>query len=399
MAKELGLVRRGNRWTYRRRIPEDLRASFGKREIKESLHTEVYAEAKVRRNAAAQKWDQLFAQRRRQISFEQVSSDIIRYVAEQSQSRTESLLKEPSSAGREEAIYEARDDIRLYREQPDSEEAQIQLDRLRQTIFQSLAIVSHEMPVPESAPPDITSHLPEDEANQVTDLLRRAGLELARRDESVLRDTFPQKGTTRLPVVIGLSASSVATSAPDPGGATSKKQAVTTRFEIAQTTEEQLREIDQEIKRNNIETEKARARSEKTLDQFLKTYERDTSRSIEAVRNNGCNELHRQRFFKSQKQIVAVIDQQTELAKVVANIVLRDPSAINDLKRDVAVAERLTMLAANTQLNFADAALQRNCLDWADAIYRNIAITHKAGTATSRRAKIGIDDVRAARSR
>lgn len=56
MAKELGLVRRGNRWIYRRRVPEDLRTSFGKREIKESLRTEVYAEAKIRRNAVAVNW-------------------------------------------------------------------------------------------------------------------------------------------------------------------------------------------------------------------------------------------------------------------------------------------------------------------------------------------------------
>jgi hypothetical protein len=198
MARELGLIRRGNRWVYRRRIPEDLRASFGKREVKESLRTEVYAEAKVRRNAAALKWDKLFAQRRRQISFEQIRSDIIRHVAEQSQSRTDSVLKAASSSeDKDIAIYEALADIHLYRDKPDSNEAQTELARLKQSIFSSLAIESNEMPVAEFAPPDITSHLPADQANQVNELLRQAALELASRDADLLRNTYPSKGTIR----------------------------------------------------------------------------------------------------------------------------------------------------------------------------------------------------------
>jgi integrase len=194
MARELGLVRRGNRWTYRRRVPEDLRASFGKREIKESLHTEVFEEAKVRRNAVALKWDQLFAQRRRQISFEQIRSDVIRHVAEASNSQADSLLKSLGNEGREDALNEALADIRRYRDEPGGEIAQDELDRLKQTIFQSLAIETNEMPVPEFAPPDITSHLPNDQQIQVHELIRQAALELASRQADVLRNGYRSRG-------------------------------------------------------------------------------------------------------------------------------------------------------------------------------------------------------------
>lgn len=201
MARELGLVRRGNRWTYRRRVPEDLRASFGKCEIKESLHTEIYAEAKVRRNEAALKWDRVFAQRRRQISFEQIRSDIIHHVAEASKNHTESLLKPTSTEGREAAnegrkaaLGETLADIRRYRDEPDGEIAQNELARFKQTIFHSLAIRSDDMPVAEFAPPDITSHLPADQQDQVNELLRQAALELALRDAHVLRHGYPSRG-------------------------------------------------------------------------------------------------------------------------------------------------------------------------------------------------------------
>lgn len=191
MAKELGLVRRGNRWIYRRRVPEDLRAALGKREIKESLKTEVYAEAKVRRNEAALKWDRSFSQLRRQLSFEQLRSDIIRHVAEQRNSRNKvSAVKEEIEIAR----HETRADILLYRDNPDSYEARDQLGQLKQTIFPSLATRSNEMPVPEFTPPDITSHLPEDQASEVNELLRQAALELAMRDAAFLQNSFPSQG-------------------------------------------------------------------------------------------------------------------------------------------------------------------------------------------------------------
>jgi integrase len=196
MAKELGLRRRGNRWIYRRRVPQDLRAVLGKREIKESLQTEVYAEAKVKRNATALKWDRSFSQLRRRLSFEQLRSDIIRHVAEQSKSRNKvSTVKEEDV---EIPRHEARADIRLYQDNPDSDEAQDQLGRLKQSIFSSLAIQSDEMPVPEFTTPDVTSHLSEDQASEVNELLRQAALELAMRDFDVLHNSFPSQGHNRV---------------------------------------------------------------------------------------------------------------------------------------------------------------------------------------------------------
>jgi hypothetical protein len=199
MAKELGLVRRGNRWIYRRRVPEDLRGSFGRREIKESLRTEVYAEAKVRRNAAALRWDRLFAQRRRQISFTQIRSDVVRYVAEQSQARTDNFLEASLSLEeRKEAYYEARADVRLYRDEPDSDEARNELDRVKLSVFPSLAVARNTMPVPEFDPPDITSHLTKDQASAVNQLIRQAALELAMRDADLMRDALSSRGHNQL---------------------------------------------------------------------------------------------------------------------------------------------------------------------------------------------------------
>ena len=69
MAKELGLFRRSNVWTYRERIPADLVHAFnGATELKRSLRTEKYREAKVRRNRVAVELESLFAQKRREFN-------------------------------------------------------------------------------------------------------------------------------------------------------------------------------------------------------------------------------------------------------------------------------------------------------------------------------------------
>ena len=61
MSKPQGLIRRGNVWWYRRRVPLDLLKAFGgKRELKESLRTEKLDEAKARRNLVAAKFDVIF---------------------------------------------------------------------------------------------------------------------------------------------------------------------------------------------------------------------------------------------------------------------------------------------------------------------------------------------------
>ncbi len=61
MSKPQGLFRRGNVWYYRRRVPLDLVESFsGKSELKKSLGTELFAQAKTRRNLEAAKLEASF---------------------------------------------------------------------------------------------------------------------------------------------------------------------------------------------------------------------------------------------------------------------------------------------------------------------------------------------------
>lgn len=122
MPRELGLVRRGNRWIYRRRIPEDLRPLFGgRRELKQSLGTEVHAEAKILRNQVATRIDQLFVERRRQLKFSSLASAVHKYVAEQSQIDLAEIRKSFSDAeGFDDACDEARGNIGLYQD-PDHE--------------------------------------------------------------------------------------------------------------------------------------------------------------------------------------------------------------------------------------------------------------------------------------
>ena len=61
MSKPQGLFRRGNVWWYQRRIPRDLIHKFqGRIVLKESLGTQDNAQAKIRRNRAAAKFDAQF---------------------------------------------------------------------------------------------------------------------------------------------------------------------------------------------------------------------------------------------------------------------------------------------------------------------------------------------------
>jgi hypothetical protein len=161
-----------------------------------SLQTEVYAEAKVRRNEVALKWDRIFAQRRRQISFDQIRSDIIRYVAEHSKSQADSVLK-ASNEGRAEAVDETNADMRLYRDEPDSEVAQDELARLKQTIFRPLAIESNEMPVAEFAPPDIRPICPKISKTKSTNCFVKQPLNLPQGMLTSYAKAFPREGIIR----------------------------------------------------------------------------------------------------------------------------------------------------------------------------------------------------------
>ncbi len=65
MAKPAGLARRNGAYYFRIRVPKDLVSVFGKNEVKKSLKTTDYDEAKKRRNQVAIEWDARFAQARK----------------------------------------------------------------------------------------------------------------------------------------------------------------------------------------------------------------------------------------------------------------------------------------------------------------------------------------------
>jgi integrase len=69
VSKPQGLIRRGNVFYYRRRVPLDLVHAFdGRRELKESLKTGDLARAKVRRNLVAAKFEASFDEARAKLN-------------------------------------------------------------------------------------------------------------------------------------------------------------------------------------------------------------------------------------------------------------------------------------------------------------------------------------------
>lgn len=64
MAKPAGLMKRSGTYYFRIRVPKDLVTAFGKTEIRKSLKTKDYGEAKKRRNQVAISWDARFDEAR-----------------------------------------------------------------------------------------------------------------------------------------------------------------------------------------------------------------------------------------------------------------------------------------------------------------------------------------------
>jgi hypothetical protein len=64
VAKPQGLVKRGNSYAFRIRVPKDLISIIGKHELKKTLGTSDFALAKIRRNKLAAQWDDRFAELR-----------------------------------------------------------------------------------------------------------------------------------------------------------------------------------------------------------------------------------------------------------------------------------------------------------------------------------------------
>ncbi len=74
MPKIPGLLKRKGTYYFRFRVPLDLVSVFGKPEIKESLKTKEYGEAKKRRNERALYWDAQFASAREQLELDPTPS-------------------------------------------------------------------------------------------------------------------------------------------------------------------------------------------------------------------------------------------------------------------------------------------------------------------------------------
>lgn len=191
LAKEPGLVRRGNRWIYRRRVPEDLVQAFGgRREIKESLRTEVHSEAKARRNEVAVKWDRTFAERRRQLAPTIIASAIHNYVSEKSRSN-EKQTRTASSAN-DHVLGEAHMYAQIY-QNPEHELTRVAIASITKEIFSHLLPESRpglsvvEQIDAEARIPDILSHLSKPDQSEIEELLRKAVLEIELRSLDVLR--------------------------------------------------------------------------------------------------------------------------------------------------------------------------------------------------------------------
>ncbi len=67
MAKPTGLFLRIGTYYFRIRVPKDLVSAFGKTEIRKSLNTKIYDEAKKRRNQVAIEWDARFDEARKSL--------------------------------------------------------------------------------------------------------------------------------------------------------------------------------------------------------------------------------------------------------------------------------------------------------------------------------------------
>ncbi len=190
MPRELGLVRRGNVWTYRRRIPTDLVPAYGGRtERKKSLQTQDYRAAKRFRNHIAAEWDAEFEQKRFALSqprsdrvkraamlnVREVETIIRRYVATKS-AEFVSELQSPAIAGCDEVLWEmeceCNDNVLSLRDPADA------------FVGRCIHDLSHEA---FSEYSDFEHTLSTTERVHVRELLRRAALELERRKLAALQ--------------------------------------------------------------------------------------------------------------------------------------------------------------------------------------------------------------------
>lgn len=182
-------------------------------------------------------------------------------------------------------------------------------------------------------------------------------------------------------------------------GTTNPKSFVLRQWSFAQAPPQpSLSEIQARIRAGKIARDKIEAQTAPMLERAIKDFVHDNSRIVKAIQRNGCNEADHNRFVQNLMPMFKLMESSMRLSKLLIETVEIDPSEIGRLQREQQEQRRLLAIIGIAQLDFADAALERKCYEWADRIYRNIA-TIAQDTNITRRARMGVDDVRAARYR
>ncbi|WP_262298583.1 DUF6538 domain-containing protein [Microvirga sesbaniae] len=189
MSKPPGLVKRGNIWYYRRRIPLDLADAFkGAKELKASLQTESYAEAKVRRNLKAAEFDAVFSKIRAEratragqsrraasLSLREIEGRIHRYV----ETASEQTLKDLSNVDWADRL-EDRDDLWWHSQRLiDHYENPVDL-----STQQDVGITEQEL----FGENGLDRALGPDQINHARDLIRQAMIEVEKRTVAWFQD-------------------------------------------------------------------------------------------------------------------------------------------------------------------------------------------------------------------
>lgn len=185
MSKPQGLIRRGNVFYYRRRVPLDLVGNFGgKSELKESLHTQVLSQAKTRRNLVAAKFEKQFDDARARSngsaapsSDKQALAAIRDYVSREDARRTEAFGRTDWASdpdGTDDAVAETTALTHQY------------ADPSHEATTQGICVAANE----------IFGSL--DTVQDNWELLRRAVLEIERRDLARMKGDYSRENFDHL---------------------------------------------------------------------------------------------------------------------------------------------------------------------------------------------------------
>lgn len=157
-------------------------------------------------------------------------------------------------------------------------------------------------------------------------------------------------------------------------------------------------ELERQIQDSEIERQNQQPKLDALTEQSIKNFESTNSRIVKSIRRDGCNESDARLFIQNLNPMLTLADLSLKSVKALTTLIELGSSDASNLQRENSLYRRLITVIGSAQLDFADAALHRKCLDWADRIYRAYA-TAAGTTSITRRALIGVDDVRAARNR